>query len=294
MLEKLKGLQYTLKVLARTKEHTRFIEVAGRKTQVMEGGEAEALLYLHSAYGENLWLGFHEALAERFRVIAPAHPGFAGTEGVEDIDTMEDMVFHYLDLLDHLGLGCVNVVGVSLGGWIAAELATRYPDRIKRLVLAAPAGIWLNEHPMTDMFSLMRRPERLRPVLFHDPASTLAKIIVPEEPPEEMMIESYKAAAATARLAWNPPGHNPKLAGRLGRIKSPVLILWGDDDKLIPTAYAGAWAGLIQSARVELIPNCGHLLMFEGEKEFVAAVAAFLSEQQTQLSSTSDRPRDSR
>jgi pimeloyl-ACP methyl ester carboxylesterase len=278
MLEKLKSLQYTLKLLARSKEHTSFVEVAGCKTQIMEGGEGEALLYLHSAYGENLWLGFHEALAERFRVIAPAHPGFAATEGIEDIDTMEDMIFHYLDLLDHLGLGRVNVVGVSLGGWIAAELATRYPDRIKRLVLGAPAGIWLDDHPMTDMFALMRRPERLRPVLFHDPGSTLAKIIVPDEAPEEMMIEAYKAAAATARLAWNPPGHNPKLAGRLHRIKSPTLILWGDDDKLIPTAYAEAWAGLIKGARAELIPNCGHLLMFEGEKDFVANIAGFLAE----------------
>jgi pimeloyl-ACP methyl ester carboxylesterase len=278
MLEKLKSLQYTLKVLARTKEHTSFVEVGGRRTQIMEGGEGEALLYLHSAYGENLWLGFHEALAEKFRVVAPAHPGFAASEGIEDIDTMEDMVFHYLDLLDHLGLGRVNVIGVSLGGWIAAELATRYPDRIKRLVLGAPAGIWLDDHPMTDMFALMRRPERLRPVLFHDPGSTLAKIIVPDEAPEEMMIEAYKAAAATARLAWNPPGHNPKLAGRLRRIKSPTLILWGDDDKLIPTAYAAAWAGSIEGARAELIPNCGHMLMFEGEKDFVAAVTRFLGE----------------
>jgi pimeloyl-ACP methyl ester carboxylesterase len=278
MLEKLKSLQYTLKILARSKEHTSFVEVTGRKTQIMEGGEGEALLYLHSAYGENLWLGFHEALAEKFRVIAPAHPGFAATEGIEDIDTMEDMVFHYLDLLDHLGMGRVNVVGVSLGGWIAAELATRYPDRIKRLVLGAPAGIWLDDHPMTDMFALMRRPERLRPVLFHDPGSMLAKIIVPDEAPEEMMIEAYKAAAATARLAWNPPGHNPKLAGRLGRIKSPTLILWGDDDKLIPTPYAEAWAGLIEGARAELIPNCGHMLMFEGEKDFVASIAGFLAE----------------
>jgi pimeloyl-ACP methyl ester carboxylesterase len=278
MLEKLKSLQYTLKVLARSKEHTSFVEVAGRKIQIMEGGEGETLLYLHSGYGENLWLGFHEGLAEKFRVIAPAHPGFAATEGIDDIDTMEDMVFHYLDLLDHLGLGKVNVVGVSLGGWIAAELTTRYPDRIRRLVLGAPAGIWLDDHPMTDMFALMRRPERLRPVLFHDPTSTLAKIFVPEDPPEELMVESYKAAAATARLAWNPPGHNPKLAGRLGRIKSPTLILWGDDDKLIPTAYSGAWAGSISGARVKVIENCGHLLMFEGEKEFVGAVIGFLGE----------------
>src|SRR5262249_40553022 len=116
MLEKLKALQYTLKILARSKQHTSFVELAGRKTQIMEGGEGEPLLYLHSAYGENLWLGFHEALAEKFRVIAPTHPRLAETEGIEDIASMEVMVFHYQDLLDDLSHTRVVVVGVPLGG----------------------------------------------------------------------------------------------------------------------------------------------------------------------------------
>jgi pimeloyl-ACP methyl ester carboxylesterase len=255
----------------------RLVELNGRKTQIMEGGTGEPLLYLHSAYGENLWLPFHERLAEKFRVIAPAHPGFAQSEGIDEIDSMEDMIFHYLDVLDELGLDQVNIVGVSLGGWIAAEFATRYPDRVKQLVLATPAGLWLDEHPMTDMFALIRRPERLRRVLFHDPNSYLAQLVIQAEPPEEHMAEAYKAMTATARLAWNPPGHNPKLAGRLRRIKSPTLILWGDDDRLIPTAYAKEWARHIQHARVTLLKDCGHLVMFEGENDFVAAIIDFLS-----------------
>jgi pimeloyl-ACP methyl ester carboxylesterase len=165
---------------------------------------------------------------------------------------------------------------VSLGGWIAAELATRYPDRVKRLVLGCPAGLWLAEHPMTDMFALMRRPERLRPILFHDSDSALAQMLVPAEPAEEQMIEAYKAMTATARLAWNPPGHNPKLAARLARIKSPALIIWGDDDRLIPTAYANEWARHLAVARVEIIKDCGHMIMFEGEDEFVRAITRFL------------------
>jgi pimeloyl-ACP methyl ester carboxylesterase len=279
MFDKLKSLQYGLKVkwYEATTNHTRMIDLNGRKTQVMEGGEGEALLYLHSAYGENLWLPFHQELARNFRVIAPAHPGFAQTEGFEDIDSMEDMVFHYLDLLDHLGHDRINIAGVSLGGWIAAELATRYPDRVKRLALATPAGLWLMDHPMTDMFALMRRPEKLRRVLFHNPDSALAQMLVPAEPDEERLAEAYKAMTATARLAWNPPGHNPKLAGRLRRIKSPALIIWGDDDKLIPTAYAEEWAKHIKGARVHLIKDCGHLVMFEGEEDFVAAIKNFLS-----------------
>jgi pimeloyl-ACP methyl ester carboxylesterase len=279
MFDKLKKLQYGLKVkwYEATANHTRMIDLNGRKAQVMEGGEGEPLLYLHSAYGENLWLPFHQELARKFHVIAPAHPGFAQTEGLEDIDSMEDMIFHYVDLLDQLGHDRINIAGVSLGGWIAAELATRYPDRVKRLVLATPAGLWLMDHPMTDMFALMRRPEKLRQVLFHNPDSALAQLVMPAEPAEEQLAEAYKSMTATARLAWNPPGHNPKLAGRLRRIKSPTLIIWGDDDKLIPTAYAEEWAKRITDARLHLIKDCGHMVMFEGEDDFVRALKEFLT-----------------
>jgi pimeloyl-ACP methyl ester carboxylesterase len=279
MFDKLKKLQYGLKVkwYEATTNHTRMIDLNGRKVQVMEGGEGEPLLYLHSAYGENLWLPFHQELAKKFRVIAPAHPGFAQTEGFEDIDSMEDMIFHYVDLLDQLGQDRINIAGVSLGGWIAAEFATRYPDRVKRLALATPAGLWLTDHPMTDMFALMRRPEKLRQVLFHNPDSALAQLVMPAQPSEEQLAEAYKAMTATARLAWNPPGHNPKLAGRLRRIKSPTLIIWGDDDKLIPTAYAEEWASHIKDARVHLIKDCGHMVMFEGEDDFVRALKEFLT-----------------
>jgi pimeloyl-ACP methyl ester carboxylesterase len=279
MFDKLKKLQYGLKVkwYEATGDHTRIIDLDGLKVQIMEGGEGEPLLYLHSAYGENLWLPFHQELAKDFRVISPAHPGFAQTEGIDNIDSMEDMIFHYVDLLDYLGCERINVAGVSLGGWIASELATRYPDRVKRLMLATPAGLWLTDHPMTDMFALMRRPEKLRDVLFHNPNSPLAQLLVPAEPAEEQLAEAYKAMTATARLAWNPPGHNPKLAGRLRRIKSPTLIIWGDDDKLIPTAYAEEWAKHIRGSRVHLIKDCGHMLMFEAEDEFVRAIKDFLS-----------------
>jgi pimeloyl-ACP methyl ester carboxylesterase len=279
MLDKLKKLQYGLKVkwYEKAQDNTRVIDLNGRKLQIMEGGDGPPLLYLHSAYGENLWLPFHQRLSEKFHVIAPAHPGFAQSEGIEDIDTMEDMIFHYVDVLDYLARDPIDIVGASLGAWIGAELATRYPDRVRRLVLGAPAGIWLDAHPMTDMFALARRPDKLRAALFHDPGSYLADLLIPAEPAEEQLVEAYKSMAATARLAWNPPGHNPKLAGRLGRIKSPTLIIWGDDDQLIPTPYAEAWASHIKDSRVEYIKDCGHLLMFEGEEDFVAAVTRFLS-----------------
>jgi pimeloyl-ACP methyl ester carboxylesterase len=278
MLDKLKSIQYAMKVkwYEATQDRVRVVDLNGRKVQIMEGGEGRPLLYLHSAYGENLWMPFHQKLSEKFRVIAPAHPGFAQSEGIEEIDSMEDMVFHYLDLLDYLAQDQIDIVGVSLGGWIAAEFATRYPERVRRLALAAPAGLWIDAHPMADMFASLLHIDRLRTMNFHNPESSLAEMLIPDEADDDMKAEAYKAMAATARLGWNPFCHNPKLASRLRRIKSPTLILWGDDDKFIPPVYAEEWAGRMKDSRVVTLKDCGHLLMFEREDEFVKAVADFL------------------
>ena len=272
MQEQIKARMYQ-----ETQAHTRLIDLHGRKVQIMEGGEGQPLLYLHSAYGENLWMPFHEKLAQKFRILAPAHPGFALSEGLEEIDSMEDMVFHYTDLLDALGLESVPIVGVSLGGWIAAEFATHYPKRVTKLVLGAPAGLWLDEHPMADMYAALTSVEKLRRLNFHDPESLIAQMLISEGLSDEEKAEAYKAMAATARLSWNPFGHNPKLAARLRRISSPTLILWGAGDNLIDKAYLAEWQRLIPGAHGRLIENCGHLLMFEGEDEVVTAVTEFLA-----------------
>ena len=108
------------------------VEIGGSKTKLLRGGSGDPLLYLHSAGGETLWMPFHEALSEHFEDFAPAHPGFDTSEGLDKIDGMDDMVFHYLDFIDAMGFETVNIVGVSYGGWIAAELATTYPKRIGR------------------------------------------------------------------------------------------------------------------------------------------------------------------
>lgn len=279
MLDKLKKLQYGLKVkwYEKTQQHTRVVEVNHRQVQIMEGGTGEPLLYLHSEAGENIWLPFHQKLSERFRVIAPAMPGYVQSDGFNEIDSMEDLVFHYLDLLDYLDLSAASMVGVSLGGWIAAEFATRYPQRVERLALAAPLGLWLDSVPMVDLFPLMRHPETLRPVLFHDQNFYLADVLLPAEPTPEQLTEAYKGMTVAARLSWNPPGHNPKLAGRLRRITSPTLILWGDDDKFVSSVYAAEWARHLADSRIVILKDCGHMIMFEGDEEFVKALGDFFT-----------------
>ena len=132
--------------------HEEFVAAPLGKIQVFRGGAATPLVYLHSAGGEAPGVEALELLAEHFEVLAPIFPGFGESEGVEEIDGMDDAVFHLLDLWDLLGLDAPAVVGCSLGGWMAVELAVRYPERVGRMVLVNPVGLYLADAPVAEMF----------------------------------------------------------------------------------------------------------------------------------------------
>lgn len=251
-----------------------FVDVRGVRAQVLRGGEGETLLYLHSAGGETFPLPFHEALAQHFSLIAPAHPGFDQSTGVEKINDIEDMVFYYINFLDTLKLDKINVVGTSLGGWLAMELAVRWPERFKKIVLVDAAGIWLQETPMAEMFGL--EPAELRELCFYDPNSDIAQALVQDQPPEEMLFLMLKGLETTARIAWNPYLHNPKLHDRLHRMNVPTLIIWGEHDKLIPLAYGQALNKAIANSQLVVLKECGHMPIFEKTEEFVENVVKFL------------------
>src|SRR5574342_226612 len=142
--------------------------VRGTGVQLFTGGAGRPLLYLHGA-GTFWWMPVHDLLARRRRVLLPVHPGFGASEGLEAIETIEDLVFHTLDVLDALGLDRVDVVGLSLGGWLGAELALRHPARVSRLVLVDAAGARVPGVAMGNPF--MMPPPRVRELVFHDPAS---------------------------------------------------------------------------------------------------------------------------
>lgn len=256
-------------------EELQFIDVGGIKTQIRRGGKGEPLIYLHSGGGETFWMPFHEALASRFEVIAPAHPGFDQSQGLDRIEDIEDVAFHYLDLLDALGIEKAKIVGLSLGGWIAAELAVRWPQRLEKLVLVDSAGIWLPEHPIAELFGL--EPAEWRELVFYDPKSELAEALIMDNPPDELFELILKGMEVLARLGWNPYLHNPKLHARLKRIKCPTLVVWGKHDKLIPLAYGEAFRDAIPEAKLCVIEECGHLPIFEKTEVFVEQVANFLS-----------------
>lgn len=252
----------------------------GYPVELMRGGTGRPLLYLHSAAGEMTWMPFHDRLAAGRDVIAPAHPGFSNSEGLDRVDHIEDLVIHYLDLLDHLGLGQVDVVGLSLGGWLAAELATRNRERVRRLILVDAAGLYLQGFDQFEFFqdpiSNPGFPAEMRRRCFHDPTSEIARSFIPDQIPMDQVLMALRARQATARVAWNPYFYNPKLKTRLPRVKVPTLILWGDSDGLLPLDFAHAYQALIPGSELKVMEQCGHLPPIERPEEFAQAVGEFL------------------
>jgi pimeloyl-ACP methyl ester carboxylesterase len=241
----------------------------------MHAGEGPPFVYLHSTLGESfMWFPFYQAWAKQFRVLVPTHPGFGQSGGFDEIDTIEDMAFHYVEMFDALGLEEIILGGVSLGGWIAAEFAVRWPERVKRLWIADAPGLWVEEQPLPDMFRIMQDRAKMRELLFYDPHSYMAKLVIQDDPDEEKMLTAYQSLTVLARLVWERP-YDPKLAARLRRIQCPTLLLWGENDRLVPPAYGEAYQKAIPHAELKRLPQCGHLPIFERENEFVETVARF-------------------
>jgi pimeloyl-ACP methyl ester carboxylesterase len=276
MLKLFKKLQYGARVyLSKGGGQPETVDIAGKATIITSGGEGEPFVYLHSSLGESMmWLPFHQAFAKKFRVISPLHPGFGRSGGFEQINDIEDMAFHYLDMLDALGLEQVCLGGVSLGGWIAAELAVRWPERVKKLWIADAPGLWVEGAPPGDLFRLMQNRDKLRELLFHDPKGAFATLVIKDQPDEATMLNAFQAMTVLARMVWQRP-YDPKLAGRLRRIACPTLLLWGDHDRLVPPAHGEAYQKLIPGSELKLIKDCGHMPMFEKEAEFVDSIASF-------------------
>ncbi|HVO14106.1 MAG TPA: alpha/beta fold hydrolase, partial [Alphaproteobacteria bacterium] len=191
------------------------------KTRLMRGGKGAPMIFLHGARGASAWLPFMDKLAETFELIVPEHPGFGGSDTPPWLDNVGDLAYFYLDLIDHLGLDGVHVVGTSLGGWIAAEIAVRDTHPLATLTLVAPAGIHVKGVAKGDVF--MWSAEEIMKRLFHDP-KLAEKALAQPVPEAEVMIQA-KNRLALAKLGWQPRLYNPDLYKWLHRISVPTLIL---------------------------------------------------------------------
>ena len=248
-----------------------FVEISGCRVNLLRGGKGAPLLFLHGASGGGVWHPFLDKLATRFDVIAPEHPGFGRSDTPPWLDNMGDVAYFYLDVLKALELERVHLVGLSLGGWIAAELAVRSTARLKTLTLVSAAGIHLKNVAQVDTF-LSNEEQRFRD-LFHDPA--LADRMIGQVLSPEMADTALKNRFITAKLVWQPRGYNPHLYKWLHRIDVPSLILWGASDRLYPPAYAEEFHRLIPGSKLVVLPACGHLPNIEKPDEFVSTITSF-------------------
>jgi pimeloyl-ACP methyl ester carboxylesterase len=247
-------------------------DIGGYATRIVEEGSGPALLWLHDTFG-NCWTPGHQALSRSSRVIAPSLPGFDDSTALGRIDGPEDIVFWLLDLLDALALERPTVLGCGLGGWIAAELAVRYPERLGGLVLVNAYGLKVEGALPEDEFALT--PPMLRPLLFRDPDGPLAHDWLPDNEPPERAERTLHARVAAARLAWQFP-YAAKLRGRLARARVPALVIWGGRDRLVPLAHAHAYAEALPDARLVVLDDAAHYPYLEEPERFAREVAAFL------------------
>ena len=245
------------------------LDVRGTPVRLHRAGDGAPLLFLHGAGGR--WLSFQEALAQRFDVVAPTHPGHAGSPPAEWIEDISDLAFHYLDLLDTLGLERVHLVGASLGGWIAAEIAVMASHRLASLVLIDPVGIKVDGWIYPFIFG-MDLPQVVA-TIFHRPEAAMA--LAPKDQSVDTLVELYRQSAAMARVAWNPYLYDPRLRRRLARVTAPTLLAWGEHDRLAPLACADAWRKEIPGARLATFANSGHVPHLEEPAAVAAAVIEF-------------------
>jgi pimeloyl-ACP methyl ester carboxylesterase len=251
-------------------EPTRLV-VRDTPVNVLRAGSGPPLLYLHGAGAGGRWLGFQQKLAERFEVIAPTHPGHAGAPPAEWIEHISDLAFHYLDLMDTLDLPRVHLVGASLGGWVAAEMATFASHRLASLVLIDPVGIkvegWI--YPFLFGMELMD----VVGMIFRNPVAAMA--LAPADLSVATIVEMYRQSTAVARVAWNPYLYDPLLRRRLARITAPTLLAWGAHDQLAPLQCAEAWRKEIPGATLRVFDDSGHVPHIEEPDAVAAAVAEF-------------------
>jgi pimeloyl-ACP methyl ester carboxylesterase len=263
--------------------------VSGRDVTVLRGGSGDPILYLHGlcdihAVGDTeQWTPFLRRLADGFDVIAPALPGYDASTGLEGFDDVEDYVWHLVDVCHAAGMSRLDVVGHSLGGWFAAELALRRPDVVARLVLLAPLGVHVRGVEVPPFFGAVA-PRGIggmgeaRRLLFAEPEGTVARGALPDAMTTEQQLLWFAGLAGAARLGWKAPHfQSRKLTERLGRMRVPTLVVRGGGDLLVPEVTAGVWAGSVPGARLLEVPHAGHCLALE-RPDVAAEVEGFLGE----------------
>jgi pimeloyl-ACP methyl ester carboxylesterase len=247
----------------------------GIKCRVRELGRGDPLVYLLGAGGLLPEEPVLDALAERHHVFAPTWPGFGDEEGEERLEDMLDFALHGWDVVEALGLERPHLVGHSMGGMIAAEMACIVNHEVPKLTLLAPVGLWLDEHPIPDLFATP--PWELPALLFADPEAG-AKLLTAgldfgnDEALTTFMVGNARRLGTAGKILFPIP--NRRLSKRLYRLTAKTHLVWGCEDKLVPPVYAGRWQELIPGARLTWIEGAGHMLPVEQPAAVARAIGA--------------------
>jgi pimeloyl-ACP methyl ester carboxylesterase len=226
---------------------------------VSEYGDGRPFLLLHGGGGPDTVTGFGELLAKTHgvRVVVPVHPGFGGTARPGALASIGDLAALYVALIDQLELEGVTLVGNSVGGWIAAEMALLGSPRVSAVILVDAVGIEVPGHPIADFFSLTM--DEVFTLSFHNPG--------PFRVDPAALPPAAQAAAAGNRAALavyaGTAMSDPTLAGRLGHLDLPTLVLWGDSDQIVEPAYGQAYAAAIPRAHFQVLAATGHMPQME-------------------------------
>jgi pimeloyl-ACP methyl ester carboxylesterase len=250
--------------------------VAGIALELAEAGSGAPLLMLHGAGGFSPRHPVNALLAKDRRLICPSHPGFGKSALPDWLDSVDDIAHVYLELMDLLGLPTAALIGCSVGGWIAAEMATKAPERFTKLIFVGPVGVKtgsMDRLDLPDMFALP--PAELNRLLFYDPVEMAPD---PASLTDDELAIVVRNRETLALIAWEPYMHNPKLTHRLHRINVPALFLRGERDGLISDEYLRAYARLLPKAQIATIPKAGHAPHLEQPDSFAAAALAFLDD----------------
>ncbi|HUQ76662.1 MAG TPA: alpha/beta hydrolase [Burkholderiales bacterium] len=248
-----------------------FIDVDRCRTHYRRAGKGTPLVFLHGASGAPVVLPFMEKLATRFDVIVPDHPGYGESDEPEWLENIHDVAYFYLDFLAALKLEKAVIIGSSMGGWMAMELAVRDTARIASLVLVSPAGLFAPGAEPADIF-LMPQEDMIRRI-YHDQKYAEERLAMPVTP--EAIDLGLKNRHTTARLGWEPRLQDPFLSKWLHRIDVPVSIVWGAQDEILPVATAHELKRLIPKAELNIFERCGHLPQVEKADEFCDLVVRF-------------------
>jgi pimeloyl-ACP methyl ester carboxylesterase len=249
---------------------------AGVDLVVEERGEGRPFLLLHGGAGPASIARFASMLAEHHhvRVITPTHPGFARTKRPDELRSVKGLAQVYAALLDRLGVSDVTVIGNSMGGWIAVELALLATPRVGRIVLVGAAGIEVAGHPIPDVSKLTL--DEVMSLSYYNPK--------PFRVDPASLTDDQRGVMAANRAAlqvYAPQMTDPSLAGRLARVAVPALVISGESDRIVDPNYGRAYAAAIPNAQFQLLPNTGHVPQIETPEQLLAAVWSFVETRAT-------------